>query len=324
MGSDPRFTVIVPFFNARATIERTLTSLMGKGTDVEIVCVDDGSTDGSAALVEEKFKNAVRFVRQPHGGVSRARNRGMAEAKGEYLLFCDADDEFIPGAFDGMDVTGGEDVITFGAVVVNEDEKFRLRDVSPRDARYATDASEAFFRETGAFPFVWNHAFKRAFIEENALCFDETFALGEDLVFCFEAFQRAGSARFLSGKFYVYRHAGATSSERYFLERQRERLLIHVALMERLSDGYKKYGLPVADAFFPFYVRFLFDDCVNLCLQRYGETGKRVRALHKKTGVYRRADGKTKRRAFIEGHACLLFAVKAYRKIAKRGKSNKE
>jgi glycosyltransferase involved in cell wall biosynthesis len=108
MGSDsppaatPRLTVITTAWNAAATIERALASVLDeRDIPLECVVVDDGSTDGTAAVVEALAERDPRviFVRSPqNGGVSDARNRALDVARGAWLAFLDADDRLLPGA----------------------------------------------------------------------------------------------------------------------------------------------------------------------------------------------------------------------------------
>ena len=94
--TEPRVSVIVPAHNAEGTIEASLGSLAEQTSrDFEVVLVDDGSTDGTAALVErfeDGFPVPLALVRQEQGGRADARNTGVAEARGEFLAFVDADD----------------------------------------------------------------------------------------------------------------------------------------------------------------------------------------------------------------------------------------
>jgi SAM-dependent methyltransferase len=88
-------TVVMPVFNAEATLERAVASLIAQPfRDWEAVLVDDGSTDGSLALARRLAAKdgRVRVVHQANGGAGSARNRGIAEAKTEWLLFLDSDD----------------------------------------------------------------------------------------------------------------------------------------------------------------------------------------------------------------------------------------
>ena len=95
--SNPTFSVIIPAYNAAATLWSTVESVACQSDrDMEIIIVDDGSTDETASvMLQIACKVArVRTVSQPNGGVSSARNYGASLAKGEYLAFLDADDEW--------------------------------------------------------------------------------------------------------------------------------------------------------------------------------------------------------------------------------------
>jgi glycosyltransferase involved in cell wall biosynthesis len=91
------FSVVIPLYNKREHILRTLDSVLRQSNnDFEIIVVDDGSTDGGPNLVEREYEHTVNLVRQPNGGVSAARNRGVEVARGEIIAFLDADDTWEP------------------------------------------------------------------------------------------------------------------------------------------------------------------------------------------------------------------------------------
>jgi hypothetical protein len=93
---NPRFSVIIPAFNAAATLARAVESVRAQSWPAhEIIVVDDGSTDATAEAAR-RFGNAVRLIRQPNSGVSVARNAGAAAATGDWLAFLDADDWYEP------------------------------------------------------------------------------------------------------------------------------------------------------------------------------------------------------------------------------------
>lgn len=92
-----RISVVIPSFNAKAFLPATLRSVLAqREVELEVIVVDDGSSDGTGALVAEDFP-AVRLIRQPNTGVSAARNLGVREARHEWVAFIDADDIWLPG-----------------------------------------------------------------------------------------------------------------------------------------------------------------------------------------------------------------------------------
>ncbi|MBY0229452.1 MAG: glycosyltransferase [Gemmataceae bacterium] len=92
-----RVSVVVPLYNKARWIQRTLDSALSQTfADFELLVVDDGSTDGGGDIVARCTHPRVRLIRQPNAGPGAARNRGLAEAKGELAAFLDADDEWLP------------------------------------------------------------------------------------------------------------------------------------------------------------------------------------------------------------------------------------
>jgi glycosyltransferase involved in cell wall biosynthesis len=97
MTSLPPLTVIVPCYNAASFIGATLRAVMAQGVPgLQLLVVDDGSTDGSADLVEREFPQAT-VLRQRNQGVAAARNTALAHARHDWVAFCDADDLWLPG-----------------------------------------------------------------------------------------------------------------------------------------------------------------------------------------------------------------------------------
>lgn len=90
-------SIIVPLYNKAHTLHRSLNSALAQaGHDIEVIVVDDGSTDGSAQIVQQEYAGKVRLITQQNSGPSAARNRGVKEARKDICLFLDADDELLP------------------------------------------------------------------------------------------------------------------------------------------------------------------------------------------------------------------------------------
>jgi glycosyltransferase involved in cell wall biosynthesis len=92
----PLVSVIIPTYNRDAMVSEAVASVFEQTfKDFELIVVDDGSTDGTASLLS-RFGSSLRPLQQEHRGVSAARNRGVAEARGELIAFLDSDDLWLP------------------------------------------------------------------------------------------------------------------------------------------------------------------------------------------------------------------------------------
>lgn len=91
------FSIVVPCFNAASTVRETLDSALAQGGDLEVIAVDDGSRDDTLEILRS-YGPAIRILSGPNRGVSAARNWGLEEAVGDWVVFLDADDVLEPGA----------------------------------------------------------------------------------------------------------------------------------------------------------------------------------------------------------------------------------
>ena len=134
-----KLSIVIPVYNTEVWLGKCLDSLLPKETEVtgkdpeqalelELICVNDGSTDGSAAILREyadRYPALITIIETPNGGLGHARNTGLEAAKGEYVLFVDSDDYLTPGAVEEMlDVLNrnpGVDAVVFDLIHVDED-----------------------------------------------------------------------------------------------------------------------------------------------------------------------------------------------------------
>lgn len=121
-----RLTVVVPVYNVEKYLDECLSSVAAQDFgDFEVVCVNDGSTDGSREILSawERRDARVRVVDQRNGGLSSARNAGIRAARGDYVSFLAADDRYLPGVcgciVSALDQTA-PDVLVFGGRVFPE------------------------------------------------------------------------------------------------------------------------------------------------------------------------------------------------------------
>ena len=190
--SDIKVSVIIPVYNASRWLAECLSTVISQTLqEIEIICVDDGSTDGSYQILEafQKKDDRIKLIKQENAGAGAARNRGLDAASGEYLSFLDADDEFEPemllkafnkckedsvdicifkwGMKDAVDVKFGS--FGYNPTLVPEKSVFNEQDI-PED----------FFGLTN--PAAWNKLYRSDFLKENELQFQEIARVDD---FCF-------------------------------------------------------------------------------------------------------------------------------------------
>jgi glycosyltransferase involved in cell wall biosynthesis len=214
---EPLLSVIVPVYNVRAFLEDCLSSLCEQDyQDIEIVCIDDGSDDGSIEVLRRFQEADSRIVmeQQQNQGVSCARNRGIEVAQGRYVAFVDGDDCWTPGAarFISEVVERREpDIFVFsGAPEVYTPWIEEVLDA--HDGIREGDGCRTLFEERGCIPFLWNKVYRRDFLISEELRFHEGFSLGEDCAFQFLAFPLADRVVFSDHKLYRYRNKRAGSA----------------------------------------------------------------------------------------------------------------
>ena len=101
LSSQLTISVVIPIYNRGEKIAATLDSVFAQTlAPLEIILVDDGSTDGTADWIEAHYAGRIRLIRQANGGVARARNRGLEASNGEWIAFLDHDDEWAPEKLD--------------------------------------------------------------------------------------------------------------------------------------------------------------------------------------------------------------------------------
>lgn len=210
-------SVVIPVYNCINTLENTLDSILRSGlTDFEILLIEDGSRDGTDALCDalQERHACLRCFHKENEGVSQARNRGIQEARGDYILFFDADDTVDPGALKGCEEilrTQNADMLIFG---MSFDYYFRGR-------RYRRDAlvppmagvlgkeqwigNMKTLYECNALSPVWNKFIRRSLLLDNRVCFPGGLIEMEDFLFSLNCLKHCESIYILPEAIYRYR-----------------------------------------------------------------------------------------------------------------------
>lgn len=197
----PFISVIIPVYNTEEYLRKCLDSVVNQSyKNIEIICVNDGSTDNSLKILNEYAKdNRVKIIDKRNGGVSSARNVGLDNAKGEYISFVDSDDYIELNTYEicHNNLSNGDyDILTFG--YVNEPAK-ELRTIIPGDF----DACE-FLDLRFPIGYSVNSIYKKKIIDENNIRFDENVSIGEDNLFILMFLLKSSKLRLIDNRFYHY------------------------------------------------------------------------------------------------------------------------
>lgn len=202
MKQVPKVSVIVPVYNTEPYLRECLDSIINQTLrEIEIICVDDGSTDGSPAILQEyeKKDDRIRVLTQSNLSAGAARNNGMRYATGEYLSFLDADDFFEPDMLEKAYTVAKKqmaEIITFRCDIYDEKNgRYKIRKDSirtenlPANRPFAgTEVKKDFFRTFVGW--TWDKLFLREYILENQIRFQEQ-RTSNDMLFTYFALAKS-------------------------------------------------------------------------------------------------------------------------------------
>ncbi len=188
-------SVVVPIYNAYDYLQTALDSILDQTLrDIEVICIDDGSTDRSIEIIKKYHDSdkRVRVVTENNAGVSTARNKGIARVRGEYTIFLDADDFYEPNLLERLYNTAKENNLDIAIakfdIYNNKTEKFSPATAELHGDIYLHGAvvskneypNHIFESVSG---YVWNKLFKTAMLKEKELSFAPELYIFEDVHF---------------------------------------------------------------------------------------------------------------------------------------------
>lgn len=193
----PFFSVVVPVYNVEKYLHRCVDSILAQSYgDFELLLIDDGSKDQSGAICDEYAlkDNRIRVFHQENAGVSAARNKGIDEARGEYVIFVDSDDYLLvdrlqhvwDNSKDNPDIISVDKkaVLCFGSRILELDKEIYLR--------------------ASKMEVVWNAAYKSSILLEGHVRFLDSIVHGEDSLFFLEFLNHSKTIVFHADYDYVY------------------------------------------------------------------------------------------------------------------------
>lgn len=192
-------SVIVPIFNAEKYLHRCIKCILAQDyTDYELLLIDDGSTDNSGNICDEYAikDNRIRVFHKENGGVSSARNWGLDNAIGEYIMFVDSDDYMLPGMLEVMYSTlesKKADLVICGTTETGGGYWRPIADVNYSINQLKESFVSLLHTELLSPP--WNKIYKKEIIRSNRFCEDISF--GEDLLFNIQYLEKCENISFI-------------------------------------------------------------------------------------------------------------------------------
>jgi len=237
---EPFFSIIIPVYNVEQYLEQCLDSIVNQGfRSWELICINDGSTDGSPNILDQyrKKHNQIRIQSIENSGTAVARNRGINLAKGQYLLFIDSDDWIEPDALQVIYDTLKDkpvDILSFNGHLYYEDsgsteadEGQRIHNINGWEYYNARVLKPRKFH----FVCVVIRAYRRSFFMENGLYFQPGI-LHEDNLFTPQIFYSAGKVAEIPDSLYYYRIRKGSKMHEYSYRQIRDKCLVN----NRLGD----------------------------------------------------------------------------------------
>lgn len=203
-----KFSVVIPVYNVKDYLAKCVQSVLAQQIEsYEIILVDDGSTDGSGELCDalaQRKPDCIRVIHKPNGGLGDARNVGLEQAKGEYLVFIDSDDYIAPNMLrelsEKIEQTHA-DIITFGFRVDKNGDTSEIHiDDLPEDHVFTLQSLPELLL---ALPNAWTRIYKRTLFLETGIRYPGR-VWYEDIRTTTKLFAKAGSVAAVRQPYYYY------------------------------------------------------------------------------------------------------------------------
>ena len=219
-----KISVIVPVYNVENYIGRCIDSLVNQTLrDIEVVIVNDGSTDDSQKVIDEyvrKYPDKIKAYTIKNSGAANARNYALDKATGEYIGFVDSDDYVAKDMYEKLynkAIEDNADIVNCG--YYRETETRCVEKETVYNPEFGNSVFENPYLIVDSVPYIWNKIFKRKIIEDNKIRFPNL-KIYEDLVFTYELFVEANKISKVFEPLYFYTVTRETSLTFKFTEKR--------------------------------------------------------------------------------------------------------
>ena len=240
----PDISIIVPVYNTAQYLKKCLDSLVNQThKNIEIICVNDGSTDSSPIILNDFSigDSRVRIIHQENQGVSHARNAGIEASNGQYILFVDADDYIEKNTCKKLLDTvkqSNADIVIFGGSTTTKVKWIDER-LTTKAAIYENDSTHCMFDCAPIKPFCFNKLYSSSLIKKNNIFFDEEMDLGEDQLWLFSLVPWAKKIQVIEDKLYHYVTEREGSAMETYSADPDTKALKHLQLINKIYDEWE-------------------------------------------------------------------------------------
>lgn len=301
--STPVVSVLIPVYNVEDYLGKCLDSVIAQTlNNIEIICVNDGSTDGSAEILQEykKKDSRITIITKENGGLPSARNAGLEVAKGKYIGFVDSDDYIEPTMYETMvnsAMVHDSDVVICGANIFPESpraEQWLYDTLSPNPRHYEKFNSDILFKSIDTSPFLWRTIVSKHLIDSHNFRLDENVVLGEDKAFQCKIYPYAKGITVIPDKLYNYywcRPDSLMAQTAYtdIIGKVKK----HVKLVKAIADDITSCELEQSDKriaiknYFDWAVPFIYQDFLYCSLNEKIAFSKALLECFENAGIYK-------------------------------------
>lgn len=221
-----KVSIIVPVYNAEKTLERALDSLRHQTLkDIEIICVNDGSTDTTATILDRyaKHDQRIKVIHQENAYIGGARNRGLQEARGEYVGFIDSDDWVSLNYYENLykvakkyDADMASTAVVY--IVTKEFPEAKRKRVDREEFEKDEIIDDLAYFEDKALGFVWDKIYRRSLLEKHHILFTTYRTIYEDNYFSTQVYMYANKMANVRDIAYYYYRGGVSVSKGHRLK----------------------------------------------------------------------------------------------------------
>lgn len=270
-----KVSVIIPVYNCKDYLEECLKSVINQTLrEIEIILVDDGSTDGSGELAEKLSERdpRIKVIHQKNMGAASARNSGIKIASGEYIGFVDSDDYIDERMYEILysNTENYVEIVQCNYIEIDKNNKNNriiannMEKLGVLEKEYIQENIIPSFASNinRGFYCLWNKIYKREWINKENLSIDESLEIAEDWWFNIICFSKVNTMRFVGDELYYYIHQNNDSLMSKYRKNQFE---LQLVCRKRICDLLKNYDISRYKK--EFNIRFLNSLTSNILLE---------------------------------------------------------